>query len=108
MTAGVSTFTTVNAATVNSTSDINLKDNIEKIENPLDKIIKIDGVNFNWKRTGELSSGVIAQNVEEVLPQLIAEGSDGFKSVNYNGLVGVLIEAVKELKKEIDELKSNS
>ena len=123
VTAGVSTFTsvnstnvtattvtatTVNGATINSTSDINLKDNIQKIENPLDKIVKIDGVNFNWKRTGELSSGVIAQDVEEVLPQLISKGSDGFKSVNYNGLVGVLIEAIKELKKEIDDLKSNS
>jgi len=113
MTAGVSTFTTVNAttvngATINSTSDINLKDNIQIIDNSLDKIIRIEGVNFSWKKTGEESAGVIAQNVEEVLPQLIANGSDGFKSVNYNGLVGVLIEAVKELKKEIDELKSNS
>jgi len=108
MTAGVSTFTFVNATDFNSTSDINLKNNIKKIENPIDKIVKIDGVDFNWKMNGNKSSGVIAQNVEEVLPQLIHENSDGFKSVNYNGLIGVLIEAVKELKKEIDELKSNS
>lgn len=98
----------ITCVTLNSTSDINLKEDIEVIENPIDKIIKIDGVNFNWKRTGDKSMGVIAQNVEEVFPQLIAEDSDGLKSVNYNGLIGVLIEAVKELKKEIDDLKSNS
>ena len=93
---------------INSTSDIRLKDNIKVIENSLDTISKIDGVDFTWKNSNKESIGVIAQNVESTLPQLISYGSDGFKSVNYNGLVGLLIESVKELKKEIDDLKSNS
>ena len=93
------------AANFNSTSDISVKDNIQKIEDPLDKIIKIDGVTFVWKETQKPSAGVVAQNLETVLPHLVSE--DEIKSVNYNGLIGYLIEAVKDQQQQIDQLKSD-
>ena len=93
----------VTATDFNSASDINLKDNISVIDNPLDKIVKLEGVNFNWKDTGKKSLGVIAQEVEKVLPELVS-GKES-KTVNYNGIIGLLIECVKEQQKEIDELK---
>ena len=91
------------ATDFNSTSDINLKENIKIIKDPLDKIIKLNGVTFNWKENQKPSIGVIAQELQEVLPELVTQGD--IKSVNYNGLIGVLIEAVKEQQKQIEELK---
>jgi hypothetical protein len=94
----------VTATDFNSTSDINLKDNVRQIENPLDKVLQIRGVNFNWKADDRQSVGVIAQEIEKVLPELVSEGET--KTVNYNGLIGLLIEAVKEQQKQIEELKN--
>jgi hypothetical protein len=88
---------------LNSTSDINLKENIKTVENSLDTLTQLRGVSFDWKETGKGSYGVIAQELEEILPDLVNNGE--VKSVNYNGLIGVLIEAVKELKGEVEELK---
>ncbi len=65
--------------------------------------MKIDGVSFNWKETNQPSLGVIADNVLEVLPEIVS-GEDT-KSVNYNGLIGLLIETVKDQQKQIDELR---
>ena len=87
----------------NSSSDINLKDNIRKIENPIDKVLQLDGVTFNWKSNQRPSVGVIAQQVEKVLPQLVS--GDYSKTVNYNGLIGLLIECIKEQQNEIDAIK---
>ncbi len=91
------------AANFNSTSDISLKGNIKIIEDPIKKILQLNGVTFNWKENQKPSIGVIAQELEEVLPELVSQGD--IKSVNYNGLIGVLIEAVKEQQKQIEELK---
>lgn len=93
----------VTAADINSTSDVNLKTNIQTVENALDTVSQLRGVSFDWKETGKSSYGVIAQELEEILPELVKNGD--VKSVNYNGIVGVLIEAIKELKNEIKELK---
>jgi hypothetical protein len=87
----------------NSSSDINLKDNIQRIENPIDKVLQLDGVTFNWKETNRPSVGVVAQQVEKVLPQLVS--GDQTKTVNYNGLIALLIECVKEQQIEINNLK---
>ena len=104
-TSGNITFSgTATATDFNSTSDLNLKENIKTVENALETLTQLRGVSFDWKETGRSSYGVIAQELEEVLPDLVKNGE--VKSVNYNGLIGVLIEAVKELKKEIEELKS--
>jgi len=104
---------TYNAATgqltvidLNATSDINLKKDIEVITDATDLIKKLNGVRFTWKVNDRKSLGVIAQEVEELFPELISERTDtGTKSVNYNGLVGVLIEAVKELSTRVEELE---
>ena len=94
---------TVAATNFDSLSDRRHKTNIQVIENPIEKIKKIDGVSFDWKKTNEPSLGVIADNVLEVLPEIVS-GEDT-KSVNYNGLIGVLIEVVKDQQKQIDELR---
>jgi hypothetical protein len=88
---------------INSTSDLNLKENIKTIENSLNTLSQLRGVSFDWKETGRSSYGVIAQELQEILPDLVKNGE--VKSVNYNGLIGVLIEAVKELSEEVKELK---
>ena len=99
-----------------TTSDIRLKDNVKTIENGLDKVCALRGVSYTWNsgsREGQQEIGVIAQEVEEVFPEIVREKKhvlvDGetYKTVDYDKLVGVLIEAVKELKAEIDELKGN-
>lgn len=87
-----------------SASDINLKKNIKPFENALDKVVQINGVTFEWKKTNSQSAGIIAQDVEKVFPELVRDGD--FKTVNYNGLIGVLIESIKELKQEIEDLKT--
>ena len=99
------------------TSDRNLKQNIVNIENSLDKVSQLNGVYYNWTKEAleknkhlvdEKEVGVIAQDVEAVLPELVATREDGSKAVRYERLCAVLIESVKELKKEIEELKSGA
>ena len=93
---------TVKATDFNTTSDENLKTNIHTIEDPLAKVAHIRGVNFEWKENNKRSAGVIAQEVEKVLPELI--NGEQTKTVNYNGLIGLLIEVVKEQQIQIDSL----
>jgi len=93
---------TLTATDFNTTSDENLKDNIRTIEDPLAKVVEIRGVNFDWKETQKPSVGVIAQEVEKVFPELVANGEK--KTVNYNGLIGLLIEVVKEQQTQINSL----
>jgi|VirMetMinimDraft_7_1064189.scaffolds.fasta_scaffold01028_2 hypothetical protein len=97
------------------TSDKNLKQNIVNIDNSLDKVSKLNGVYYNWTKEAleknkhlvdEKEVGVIAQDVEAVLPELVATREDGSKAVRYERLCAVLIESVKELKKEIELLKN--
>jgi hypothetical protein len=101
--SGDFTAGTITATDFNSTSDLNLKENIKTIENSLNTLTQLRGVSFDWKETGKGSYGVIAQELEEILPDLVNNGE--VKSVNYNGIIGVLIEAVKELCEEVKELK---
>ena len=98
-------------------SDKTLKENISNIENAVDKVSKLNGVYYNWtfeaqekhKHFGkEKEVGVIAQEVEEVLPEIVQTRDDGTKAVKYERLCALLIESVKELKKEIEELKSGA
>jgi hypothetical protein len=93
---------------VQSNSDERLKENVETIENALDKVSKLRGVYFDMKaRPGVRKVGLIAQEVEEVLPEVVSTDSDGdkIKSVAYANMVGLLVEAIKELKDEVDHLK---
>ena len=84
-------------------SDRKLKKNIKTLDGS--KVLKMRGVSFTRKETGEDSSGVIAQEIQEVAPELISASKDGTLGVAYGNLVGYLIEAVKDQQKQIDELK---
>jgi hypothetical protein len=95
----------ITAANFNSSSDQNLKRNIKPIENATDTLKQLEGVYFEWIKTEKPSYGVIAQKLEEVLPELVVT-QDGVKSVNYLGLVAFLINAVKELDSRVQELES--
>jgi hypothetical protein len=91
-------------------SDKRLKDNIKPIDNALDKVCSLSGNTFEWneishKETGKSDIGVVAQEVEEVFPEIVNTRDSGYKAVDYQKLSAVLIEAVKELKEEIDQLK---
>jgi len=95
---------TLSSTVITSTSDEKLKENIVTISNPIDTIKKLRGVEYNWKDNGNKSMGVIAQEVEKVLPYLVSENENG-KTVMYQNMVGLLIEAIKEQQKQIDELR---
>ena len=103
-TTDITTSGDISAANFNSTSDITLKDNVSIIDNALDMINNLEGISWNWKDSGKASLGVSAQNVETVAPELVSNGSH--KAVNYNGLIGILIEAVKEQGNQISELRT--
>lgn len=92
----------ITALDFNSTSDARLKENIVPIENPLDKVLQLAGVEFDWKTSGEHSMGVIAQQVEQIVPELVHTNESGFKTVSYGKITGLLIEAIKELKTIVD------
>ena len=103
------TFTgQVTAGSFNATSDIRLKENITNLDNSLDKICNIRGVNYNWKNdeTKRNTVGVIAQEVLEQIPEAVNDNDSEKLSVDYNSIIAHLIESVKELKREIDELKT--
>jgi len=92
---------TLNATTFNSLSDASVKTNINEISNGLDVINAISGVEFDWKGNGNHSAGVVAQELEKVLPHLVATSDDGMKSVNYAGLTAYLLSAIRELSSRI-------
>ena len=92
-------------------SDISLKENIKPIDSALDKVMKLQGVTFDWKKTDSILElkediGFIAQDVQKVVPELIRENSNGLLSMRHQGVAPILLEAIKELKAEIDLLKS--
>jgi len=86
-------------------SDEQLKENISTIQNPIDKVNALRGVDFNWKENGKKQIGVIAQEVEKILPELVEMRPDGYKGVHYDNIIGLLIESIKEQQKQINELK---
>ncbi len=103
VTGNIKASQTVSAADFNTTSDATLKTDISTIENAVELISSIRGVRFTWKEKLTPSLGVIAQEVEAVCPELVTDGNP--KQVNYNGLIGVLVESVKELNTQVNDLK---
>jgi hypothetical protein len=89
----------------NSSSDMTLKQDVVPIENPLDIISQLTGFGFTWKDSKEKSFGLSAQEVEKVIPEIVKNRTDGTKGINYMNLTAFLIEAIKDLKQEIQELK---
>lgn len=112
------TTSTVQFGLVRSTGDVvafyssdeRLKDNIAPIENSLDKVGQLKGYEFDWNDKQDVYEGhdvgVIAQEVEKVVPELVQTRDDGYKAVKYEKIVPLLINAINELKAEIEELKS--
>jgi hypothetical protein len=96
---------TLTATQVTTSSDAVLKNDIVTFENALDVVKSLRGVSFTWKDNGAKNIGLVAQEVQEILPEIVTEDL-GLKSINYSSIVGVLVEAIKELKVEIDSLKS--
>ena len=99
-----------NITAYGSPSDINLKENIENIPNALERLLTLNGVTFNYKKDGSRSTGVIAQEVEKVLPEVIynatdVEATETFKAVRYGNMVGLLIEAIKEQQTHINNMQ---
>jgi hypothetical protein len=86
-----------------ATSDERVKDNITTA--PVGLIDSLKGREWDWKESGEKGSGVVAQELEQVLPHLVQTDDEGMKSVAYNGLVAYLIEEVKALRAEVEALK---
>ena len=101
-----------------STSDERLKENVTPIENALDKVSQIQGVEFDWKPLSDEEKrsihgneghdvGVIAQEVEKILPEVVQERDNGYKAVKYEKIIPLLVEAIKELQAEVQELKNS-
>jgi hypothetical protein len=94
-----------------TTSDERLKTNIQKIENPLDILNAMSGYTFEYKKDGRKAYGLIAQEVEAVCPEMVKdaeviEGEEEYKVLEYTQMIGVLVEAIKDQQKQIDELKA--
>ena len=94
-----------------ASSDIELKNNIKPIDNPLEKIKSISGNSFDWNEEKQdiykgKDYGVIAQEIEQILPELVVTRENGYKAVKYDKLVSLLIEGIKDLSKQVDELKN--
>jgi hypothetical protein len=94
--------------TLTQNSDMRLKKDIAPLQNSLQKIMKLGGYHYFWKNgqgDDRLQTGVLAQEVQKMFPELVSENKDGILAVNYSGLIPVLIESIKEQQKQIDELK---
>lgn len=106
----VSNLLTVNSlyATtfIYKSSDERLKANIEDLQNPLSKLMKLRPVSFTYRTNGKPSMGLIAQDLEKVYPQVVVETPNKMKAVEYEALIGPLVGAVQQLKKENDELRT--
>lgn len=102
------------AGSFTQNSDRRLKTNITPLEKSINKIMKLNGVTFNWDKTVRPSApttlqyGFIAQEIEKVIPELVSEDSDGYKTVNYIGVIPVLTQAMQEQQKEIEQLKDEN
>ena len=95
---------------ITASSDVRLKKNIKTIPNALEKVQQLRGVEFEFTNSGKDSVGLIAQEVENVIPQVVLTTEQNnlpdMKLVNYASLVGVLVEAIKEQQLQIDDLKA--
>jgi hypothetical protein len=98
----------VRASGVALSSDARLKSNVETLHDALADVQRLRGVRFTWKKDGRSSIGLIAQEVEKVFPELVSTGANGFKAVDYANLVGVLVEAMKQVSARQTALANDS
>lgn len=104
ITGGITCTGVITGTDCVASSDERLKDSITTA--PVGLVDDLHGREWEWKGTGEKGSGVVAQELERVLPHLVHEDDEGMKSVSYNGLVAYLIEEVKALKVEVENLRN--
>jgi hypothetical protein len=97
---------TLNSTDFNSLSDRNEKENINDLVGAIDVINQIRPVSFTWKENGRAAYGVIAQEVEEVLPEIVSTSSAGVKSVTYSQIIPFLVQVIQDQHKEIEKIKS--
>ena len=96
------------SGTITENSSVRYKDNIETVKYGLDKVLQMRGVTYTKKDTGLKELGLIAEELNEILPEVVLKNEEGEPdSVSYGRITAVLIEAIKDLKKEIEELKAN-
>jgi hypothetical protein len=95
----------LSATNFDSLSDVNKKTDIETIQNAIETVGELRGVTFKWKDNGHKSMGLIAQEVEAVVPEVVVTNELGDKSVTYGSLIGLLVEAVKDLNDQVAEIK---
>jgi len=96
----------LNATDFNSLSDATQKKNVNDINDAIGIVNQLRGVEFEWVDNNKMSSGVIAQDLEKILPHLVETNDNGIKSVNYNGLIAYLIESIKQLSNKIETLET--
>ena len=89
----------------NSSSDKRLKKNIKTVTGALDAVDALRGVSFEWKEGGAKAIGMIAQEVQEVIPEVVTTDDNGYMGIKYTNVIGVLVEAIKELKAEFEAYK---
>ena len=117
ITGGISATGVISGSNINASGDITayyssderLKDNVTPLSNAINKVNQIGGYEFDWNSNSEHSGhdvGVIAQEIEKVLPELVVTRDNGYKAVRYEKIVALLIQAIKEQQSQIDELKS--
>jgi hypothetical protein len=108
------TITAVGDITAFATSDVRLKTNIENITDALSKVCKLDGVTYNWndlahdlenKNTNIREAGVLAGQINEVLPEIVSVRESGYMAVRYERIVPLLVEAIKELQAKVEKLE---
>ena len=90
---------------ITANSDLTLKKNLKIIDNPIDKLMALNGYAYQWKSDNSNQYGVIAQEVEKILPYAVSTGNDGIKGVSYNQITPLLIEGFKSHENEITQLK---
>jgi len=97
------------AGSTTLTSDIRLKNNVQRLNNSLTKLTQLSGYSYNWKDKSKQAKqiGVIAQEVEKVFPEAVLTDKDGFKSVAYSNLIAPVIESIKDLLKRINSSEQN-
>ncbi len=104
------------SGTIGACSDLRYKKNFSKIENPLNKVLSLNGLHYDWRVdefkennfTKDRQIGFIAQEIEKIFPEMVFTDEKGYKSVDYSRLTPVLVEAIKEQQKMINELKTNN
>jgi hypothetical protein len=98
----------LSATNFNSLSDVTFKENFKSIDNSFDILEQINTYSFDWKDNKTKSYGVIAQELEKIMPELVKTNGSGLKTVTYTPLIAILIEAVKKLKADVENIKRDN